>query len=299
MDYLKQNSIVIEEIKDGIILKNVWDFNAKHIFECGQCFRWDKEDDDSYTGIAFGKVINVKSFKNNEIKILNTNIEDFKRIWFEYFDLGRDYSRIKKVLSADDTMKLAIKHGEGIRILKQDPWETLISFIISANNRISMIARSINIFSQMYGQAIIYNGKVYHAFPTIKDLSDTEFSNIRDCKAGFRCKYIIEAIKMIGSGEIDLEKIKNMETIEAEKELKRIPGVGSKVANCILLFSMQKYDTYPVDIWMKRVTEELFLKRESKAGEISDFAKEKFNDLSGFAQEYLFYYARELKIGKE
>lgn len=297
MDYLKLSNIVAEEIEDGILLKNVSDFNAKHIFECGQCFRWDKEEDDSYTVIAFGKVINVKS-NGNEVRILNTDFKDFKEIWFEYLDLGRDYSRIKEVLSTDDTMKSAIKYGEGIRILKQDPWETLISFIISANNRIPMIARSISLFSQMYGQTINYNDKVYYTFPTIKDLSEADLSDIKSCKAGFRCKYIIKAIEMVRKGEINLEKIKSMKTIEAEKELKKIPGVGIKVANCILLFSMQKYDTYPVDVWMKRITEELFLKRKSKTGEISDFAQKRFGDFSGFAQEYLFYYARELKIGK-
>lgn len=296
---MKQNYIKIKEIENGLILENVNDFNAKHIFECGQCFRWNKEENGSYTGVAYGKVINVKSdYDNKNVTILNTNIKDFNSIWFDYFDLGRNYSNIKKSLSVDAIMKKAIQYGNGIRILKQDPWEILISFIMSANNRIPMIARSLNLLSEIYGQAIEYDGKIYYSFPTVEELSNAEIYDIERCKAGFRCKYIKKAIEMVKSGEIDLKSIKDMDIDKARMELRKVPGVGIKIADCILLFSMQKYAVYPIDVWIKRVTEYFYLARDAKIMEIYDFASKKFGDLAGFAQEYLFYYARELKIGK-
>lgn len=296
---MTQKDIIVNKIKNGLILENISDFNAKHIFECGQCFRWIKEDDDSYTGVAYNRVINVRSdYENKKVIISNTDIEDFNNIWFDYFDLDRDYGSIKKKLSLDPTLKKAIKYGEGIRILKQQPWEILISFIISANNRIPMISKSVNLLSELYGQAIFYNGKTYYSFPTAKQLCKAELKDIERCRAGFRCKYINKAVNMLNDGEINLKDIRNMEIDEARAELMKIPGVGIKVADCILLFSMQKYDAYPVDVWVKRVTEYFYLECDTKLSDIHDFAQKKFGNLAGFAQEYLFYYARELKIGK-
>ncbi len=296
---MEKSHIKVKVIDNGLILENVHDFNGEHIFECGQCFRWNKEEDGSYTGIAYGKVINVKSdYDNKKVTILNTDMEDFNNIWFDYFDLGRDYGVIKKVLSNDSIMGKAISYGEGIRILKQEPWEILISYIISANNRIPMIARSINLLSQIYGQPLEYGGKVYHTFPTVEELSNAQVHDIERCRAGFRCKYIKKALDMVKSGEIDLDYIKEMDLDSARRELIKIPGVGMKVADCILLFSMQKYGAYPVDVWIKRVTEYFYLGKDVKIKDIYNFAREKFGDLAGFAQEYLFYYAREMKIGK-
>lgn len=290
----------IKVIDNGLILINIDNFNAMHIFECGQCFRWARESDGSYTGVAFGKVINVKSWEEKkEVQILNTNIQEFYDIWFEYFDLGRDYGEIKRELSKDRVMRTAIEYGSGIRILKQDPWETLLSFIISANNRIPMIARSIGLLSQMYGKPIEYNGKTYYSFPSVQELAQAELEDIKECKAGFRCKYIFEAVKMVSEGIIDLEYIKTLDEEEARKELMKIPGVGLKVADCIMLFSMEKYGTYPVDVWIKRITEHFYLHDDVSVKDIRLFAKEKFGSLAGFAQEYLFYYAREMKIGSK
>lgn len=295
---MKIKNIEIKEIDNGLILENVHDFNAKHIFECGQCFRWKPEQDGSYTGIAFRKVINVKSDEaNNRVQLLNTNIQDFHDIWFEYFDLGRDYGEIKKKLSEDPVLRTAIKYGEGIRILKQEPWEMLISYIMSANNRIPMIARSIGLLSQIYGQPIYYNGETYYTFPTPQELAKAELPDIEKCRAGFRCKYIHQAIKMVLEGTIDLCHIKTLDTDDARKELLKVPGVGVKVADCIMLFSMEKYDVYPVDVWIKRVTEHFYLHEDVPMKRIHEFARDKFGDLAGFAQEYLFYYARGMKIG--
>lgn len=290
----------INEVNNGLILEGVKDFDAKHIFECGQCFRWTKDEDGSYTGIAFGKVLNVKSDYEKGIVILNnTNLTDFRNFWFDYFDLGRDYGAIKKELAKDPVLDMAIKHGKGIRILKQEPWELLISYIISANNSIPMISRSIGILSEMYGRKVRYKGNSYYAFPTPSELHEADIEGLSLCKAGFRCKYIYQAVRMINEGKLRLEQAAAKEIDNARESLMQVPGVGPKVADCIMLFSMQKYEAYPVDVWIKRVTEYFFLGRDVKMKEIRKFASEKFGALAGFAQEYLFYYARELKINPD
>lgn len=290
----------ITEVENGLIIEGVTDFDAKHIFECGQCFRWIKEEDGSYTGIAYGRVLNVKSDYDKGVVMLdNTNLKDFQDIWFDYFDLGRDYGTIKEKLSEDPVLDMAIKYGKGIRILKQEPWELLISYIMSANNSIPMIARSIGLLSEMYGMQVQYRGKTFYTFPKPVELLEAGIEGISLCRAGFRCKYIYQAVKMVNAGEVRLEEIVDLDIDNARKELMKVPGVGPKVADCIMLFSMQKYKAYPVDVWVKRVTEYFFLGRDVKMKEIQHFAEEKFGDMAGFAQEYLFYYARESKINPD
>lgn len=283
----KENKVVIEDIKN---------FNTKHIFECGQCFRWNKEKDGSYTGVAFSKVVNVKS-TDCTVEISNTNVEDFKNIWYEYFDLGRNYDEIKECICKDEVMDKAIKYGSGIRLLNQDIAELLISFIISANNKISRISKSIEILSQKFGRKILYNDKVYYTFPKLQSIADATIPELEETKAGFRCKYIQKSAKFeVEEGCLDI--LNGEDTGNARKILQIFPGVGPKVADCILLFSGIKKNVFPTDVWVKRVMEELYFGREATLGEIQRFAKEYFGEYTGFAQQYLFYYARENGIGK-
>lgn len=287
----------VKDIENGIQIQDIEDFDTKHIFECGQCFRWNKEEDGSYTGIAYGKVINVMSdYENKTVIIKNTNKKDFDEIWNNYFDLDRDYCQIKNKLSKIDIMNTAIQYGKGIRILNQDPWELLISFIISSNNNIPRISKIINCLSQMYGKLVEYEGNVYYAFPTLEEFKNATLEDIQKCRAGYRCKYIYNTIQMISLSLVDLDKTSKLNTSEAKKELIKLSGVGSKVADCVLLFSMQKHDTYPIDVWVKRVTEHFFLGKDTSLKDIETFARGKFGDLAGFAQQYLFYYARVNKI---
>ena len=203
------------------------------------------------------------------------------------------YSKIKKVISKDDVnLQKAIKHGEGIRILNQDPWEMLISFIISAANNIPRISKTIENISKTYGKEIIFRGEKYYLFPTPEELSKASIEDLRTLNLGFRDKYVYGATQMVCNGEIDLDAIVKMDYIDAKKELKKIAGVGDKVADCILLFSMKKYEAFPVDTWIKKVMSELY--NESKdIKKISLFAEEKFGKNAGIAQQYLFYYMRE------
>lgn len=287
----------VKEIQNGILLEDVEHFDAQQIFECGQCFRWKKEADGSYTGVAYGKVLNVKSdFEKGTVVLNNTSKSDFEKIWYSYFDLGRDYGRIKEQLSKDEILKEAISYGRGIRILNQEPWEIIISFIISANNNIPRISKSIDALSRMFGLPIEYEGKTYFSFPTIDHLAQAEVGQIDLCGTGYRCKYLYQTAKMIGQGEVDLQIVAKLTTAEARKELLRLPGVGPKVADCIMLFSMQKVDSYPVDVWVKRVTEHFYIHNEVSMSQIHEFAKKQFGDLAGFAQQYLFYFARDQKI---
>ncbi len=288
--YERENTVVLEDIND---------FDPKHIFECGQCFRWHLEDDGSYTGVAKGKILNVKK-EDNKVFLNNTNIKDFNDIWYEYFDLGTDYKKIKDVLrNMDEYLEKATEFGWGIRILKQDSWEMLVSFIISSNNRIPMIQRAINNLSREYGDYIgEYNGKEYYSFPSAEQLSKASQEDIRACQTGFRDKYIKSTVEKVINENDDVYRYKDLTTDECLKELLKFNGVGAKVGDCIALFGMQKYDTFPVDVWVKRVMQEFYVDEDLSLPKIRKYAVDKFKDLSGFAQQYLFYYARELGIGK-
>lgn len=289
----------LEEIKNGIILKETKDFDPVHIFECGQCFRWIKEDDGSYTGVAKGKVINVKKDGEN-IVIDNTNKEEFENIWYDYFDLGRDYTSLKKELAQhDENLKKAVDFGWGIRILQQDSWEMLISFIISSNNRIPMIQRAINNISEKYGKEIgEYRGRTYFAFPSPEELSKASVEELRECKTGFRDKYIYHTNKMVIEENLNMEDFIEMDSEECHKELMKFKGVGAKVADCIALFGMRKYDSFPVDVWVKRVMQEFYGAEDMSLPKMRKYGMELFGEKAGFAQQYLFYYVRELEIGK-
>ena len=228
-----------------IIIKKNNDFELKDIFECGQCFRWNKNDNDSYTGVIKNGVLNVKINGENIIfkGILNENIKD---IVTDYFDLNRDYSSIKKSLAKIDIyMKESIEYGSGIRILNQDLWETIISFIISANNNIPRIKGIIERLSKKYGTKINWNNEEYYLFPTPNQLKDATVEDFRKLGLGFRDIRLFETTHMVLNNEIDLLKLHLLDTTSARAELLNLSGVGPKVADCILLFSTLKRFDFP------------------------------------------------------
>lgn len=280
------------------ILKEYNSFEPVHIFECGQCFRWNKEDDCSYTGIFKKNVLNVKKEKDKIIfkGLCDGNIEE---ICTSYFDLDTDYEKIKEKLSnIDDYLKTSIEYGNGIRILNQDLWETIISFIISANNNIPRIKGIIERMSKKYGQEIIYGDRKYYTFPQIDELSNATVEDLRGLGLGFRDKRIYETTKMFLEKEITLEELQKEENIDTLREkLMTLSGVGEKVADCIMLFSLKKYSVFPIDVWVKRVMNDLYIKNddESKVSKklLQNLAKEKYEDLAGLAQQYLFYWKRD------
>lgn len=279
-------------------IENVKSFDPKHIFECGQCFRWEKEDDGSYTGIFGNNVLNVKK-QEDHIRFEGICEKEIKQTCNQYFDLQRDYEKIKKQLSQiDEYLKESINYGDGIRILNQDLWETIISFIISANNNIPRIKGIIQRISEGYGTPIVWKKKTYYTFPTPEQLSKASVEELRKLGLGFRDKRVYETTQKIQRKEIDLEKLQKEKTEEVRKQLLTLPGVGPKVADCILLFStLKRFDVFPIDVWVRRVINEIYLKKEDETKvskkEIEKLAKEKYGNLEGIAQQYLFYWKRE------
>lgn len=288
-----------------VTVLGVRDFNPVHTFECGQCFRWYKEHDGSYTGVVRGKAANVSyipdtqgtSNTSGSLVLNNVTLDDFKQIWFDYFDLGTDYALIKRAVSIDSTMKKAVEFGSGIRLLRQEPWETLISFILSSNNRIPRIMKIVGEISRLFGEGFEAFGKEYFSFPQAQALADCCLEQIQECRAGYRCGYIHETAKAVAEMGYDLEELAEMGTEEARNALMRFKGVGNKVADCVLLYSGIKRDVFPTDVWVKRVMEELYIKTEASFKQIQEFAAENFGEYAGAAQQYLFYFAREHKIG--
>ena len=297
------------------IIENQNSFELKDIFECGQCFRWNEQEDRSYIGVIKNGVIQVKKEKkickemNGEREINKTKEiitftgkcdGNFKEIVEEYFDLNRDYEKIKRQLeNIDEYLKTSIEYGKGIRILNQDLWETIISFIISANNNIPRIKGIIERISQKYGNEIEWNEKKYYTFPTPDQLKDVTVQEFRNLGLGFRDIRLYETTQMILNKEVDLENLrKNPNTQEVRNELLKLSGVGPKVADCILLFSdLKRFDVFPIDVWVRRVMNDLYIREsdESKVSKtkIEKLAEEKFGDLKGLAQQYLFYWRRE------
>ena len=281
------------------ILKKPQSFNLEHIFECGQCFRWNKQEDGSYIGVFKENVLKVIQEGENYIfsGICKGDIEEIIK---EYFDLNRDYEEMKnKLKQIDESMANSIKYGEGIRLLSQDLWETIISFIISANNNIPRIKGIIERLSAKYGKEIKWEGKSYYTFPTPEELKDASVEDYRKLGLGFRDVRLYETVHMVLEGKIDLEKIHEEKgTLKIREQLLSLSGVGPKVADCILLFStLKRLDVFPIDVWVRRVMNELYIKNpdENKVNkkEIERVANEKFGNLAGIAQQYLFYWKRE------
>lgn len=272
-------------------------FELEDIFECGQCFRWNKEQNGSYTGVFGNNVINVQ--KQDDIVTFKGVCEgDIKDVCNKYFDLDRDYSKIMRELSQiDNNLKISIEYGKGIRILNQELWEAIISFIISANNNIPRIKGIIERLSKAYGKKIVWEGKEYYTFPLPDELKDVTVEEFRRLGLGFRDIRLYETTKMILNNEVDLNKVEQMSTNEAREELLKLSGVGPKVADCILLFStLKRFDVFPIDVWVRRVMNDLYIQKEDEAKvtkrEIQNLANSKFGSLQGLAQQYLFYYRR-------
>ncbi|MGK0465846.1 MAG: N-glycosylase/DNA lyase [Clostridium sp.] len=285
----------IESFDEGVVIKGVENFELDHIFECGQCFRWNKQISGNYIGVAYGKVIEVEK-NNSDVKIYNIDEEEFNNIWCDYFDLKRDYMDMKEKFEKDPLLKKSVAFGHGIRILQQEPFELTISFIISSNNRIPMIKRAIENLSKKWGEAIEYKGETYYAFPKLSDLEGASIEDVKSCGLGFRSKYVKNTVHSVYTGEADLEFIKSQEDDICHEHLQKLNGIGPKVSDCIMLFSMQKYSAFPVDVWVKRAMQYFYLAPDVSLPKIRIFARDKFEGASGFAQQYLFYYARENNI---
>lgn len=293
----------------AVRLRGVEHFLPEQVFDCGQSFRFDRvsgsRHESEYAGVAHGKYISVAS-DGDELYIYNTNETEYREIWERYLSLDVDYSKIDRdILSRSDTPALrdAVSLAQGIRILKQDPWEALCSFIISQNNNIPRIKKIINSLSLACGHMCLPDGMHGHvadthgeqsgalySFPKPQSLIELGHDGLRELGTGFRARYILDASSRVASGQTDLSAIQSMNTGDATDELCRICGVGPKVASCALLFGQSHLDAFPIDVWIKRVIEKYF-------GD--GFSPDMLGCYAGVAQQYLFYYERYLQSKSE
>ncbi len=261
-----------------IVLSNTDNFDLALSLDCGQAFRWRACDDGLWKGVVNGKFLKIGQ-DGTTITLYNTTEDDFNAIWKVYFDLDRNYAEIINSYK-DKSLQNACKAFPGIRILKQDEWEAICSFIISANNNIPRIKGIIERLCETFGEKV---GESY-TFPSAEKIATLSDEDLAPIRAGFRAKYIIDAANKISSGEVDIEKIKSLPFDEAKSELLKIKGVGEKVAQCALLYGFGRMEAFPIDVWVKRILEELYP---------SGFPTE-YYETQGIAQQYLFHWKRSL-----
>ena len=261
-----------------LVFENVSPFDLSQTLDCGQSFRWGKNEDGTFTGVVRGVVAKAK-YENGTLT-LESNSELERKMWESYFDLGLDYAEIKSNLSKmHPVLKEASSYAGGIRILNQEPFEALITFIISQNNNISRIKGIVERLCENFGEEIENH---YYAFPTAEKLASLSPDDLAPIRAGFRHRYIIDAAKRVHFGEIDLEKLRTADYFEAQKELMKITGVGVKVADCVLLYGLHRLESFPLDVWMKRALSTLF----------EGYKGDEFGLYGGIAQQYIFHYSR-------
>jgi N-glycosylase/DNA lyase len=285
------------EVKNNtVIVRDLTHFDPVQTFECGQCFRWTCIQKNRWFGVVRGRVLELE-WNGRDLLLYNTTQEEFLDLWYPYLDLDRDYGAIEEILSQNDpVMARAIAFGRGIRLLKQDFTEMLITFLISQNNGIPRIRQIIESLSQNFGEPIHAETGAY-SFPSMERLAGLSLDELKVIRAGYRDKYIHRVAQQLHHQEVNLSIILKDTESKARDELLKLYGVGEKVADCVLLFSGIRYDIFPIDRWVKRVMAELYLGYEASYQELAAFARERFGELAGFAQEYLFYYARAQKIG--
>lgn len=268
-----------------IKLFNIDHFDLDQTFLCGQCFRWEKAEDGTFYGVVGNAAAKMYWHDEKTVYVESTNPDLV--YWSRYLNFSNDYNKIEEQLSRDEKLLPCIEKGRGIRILRQELWETVVSFIISANNNIPRIKKIIAGLCEMYGDRIEFDGRVFYGFPTAETLAALDVEDLQPCRAGFRDKYILDAARRVASGETDLSAIEKMNDADAKTELMKICGIGSKVADCVLLFSLGRYRTFPKDVWIKRILSEVYGVGEKG---IDGFVAEKFGNFAGIAQQYLYYY---------
>ncbi len=265
-------------------------FKLNDTVTCGQIFRFFKQENGSFDIILKDRVINVY-MDEDYLCVSSNNEENLKEVVINYFDLNNDYDVMDEFLiKNDEKIKPAVLFSKGLTMIKQDPFETVMSYIISANNGVPQIASALNNIAKNYGKKVIFNNKEYFLFPQYKDLKDVSVENYRNCKVGFRDKYLKAMVDKINNGEIDLEEFYNLDTKLALDKFMENVGIGPKVASCILLFAYQKYDVFPIDTWVKKVMKNEYEIEGEK--NIREFATKTYGKYSGIAIQYLFNYGR-------
>lgn len=281
-----------KESDGNLIISELRHFDIAQIFGCGQNFRFEHQGGNVFKGVAFGEVLTIEQNENNVI-LHDISEQGLRDRWLNFFALDEDYDQIRSMLDTDEFMHRALEYGMGIRILKQDLWEMLISFIISQNNNIPRIRKIVRTICDTYGSAIANNAQQFRTFPTIEQMERITCEDLLQLGLGYRAAYVEDAVKKIAWGEIDLNKLRRTNTCDARQTLMGIKGVGGKVADCIMLFGMSRYEVCPHDVWVKRIfTEKYGIEHiDEKKGYL--LAEAKWGKYAGIAQQFLFYCERE------
>jgi len=282
-------------------------FDLDHTLRCGQSFRWEKLGDWWY-GVVEGKVVKVRQVG---LKLLFQTFPERTEADFveNYFRLDDDLPHILSEINRDEHIGRAIQLFHGLRITRQDPWECLISYICATNKNIPAIKNMVLNLSKRFGRKIIFEKRDFYTFPRSSNLADADIKQVKACKLGFRAERVLETSRIVHNKELDLESLKKMDYRRAKLELLSLPGVGQKVADCVLLFSLDKLEAFPVDVWVKHAVvecysnhfEEAFIKKishrtsltSSEYAKISSFGRTYFGEYAGYAQEYLFTLSRK------
>lgn len=249
-------------------------------FECGQCFRWNADEGGVYTGVVRGYAARVWT-EGEDIFIRSAAPE---ALWREYFDLGRDYAAISRSFSGGEYLENCVRFGQGIRILRQEPWEALCSFIISQCNNIKRIKGIVERLCEAFGEVTELDGEKFYTFPNAARLAECTESQLAPLRCGYRAAYILTAARAVASGELKPDELIDADYKEAKRALLALNGVGEKVANCVVLFGLYHMEAFPIDVWIRRALREHFP---------PDFDPACLGEYAGLAQQYIFYYARE------
>lgn len=260
-------------------LASAAELDLEKTFECGQCFRWNADENGVYRGVAYGHAARIWR-QAGDIYIYTDMEESF---WREYFDLDRDYAGISRAFMDGAYLQQCTEYGMGIRILRQEPWEALCSFIISQCNNIKRIKGIVERLCRLFGQPLDFEGQQYYSFPSAARLASLSVEELAPLRCGYRAEYIIIAAMAVASGALDLDALIAADWVAAKKSLTALKGIGEKVANCVLLFGLYHMEAFPIDVWIKRALKENFP---------PTFRPESLGKYAGLAQQYIFYYAR-------
>ena len=269
-----------------VVIDNINNLDLDNTICCGQIFRYEKLEDDSYIVILKDRVVKLK-YIDNKLYIDSNNMNNIENVIREYLDLDRDYiSIIENIKECDDVLGKYLDKSIGLKMIKQDPIECLISYIISQNNSVRNIKNSLDLISYKFGDKVIFLDKEYYLFPNIDKLSKISLEEFRECKVGFRDRYLVDIISDIVENRLNVNYIFEMNSEDSLRYLMSFRGIGMKVASCILLFAYGKYDVYPIDTWVKKYMDTNYgIKDEKK---IKKFCKEKYGKYSGLAIQYMF-----------
>lgn len=267
----------VEYVKDGVILSDADGFSLEQTLNCGQCFRWIKDEDNVWHGVVRGKKATLREAEGT-IYFEKVSPADFETIWRDYFDLARDYRALKNSFSENSLLREACSYASGIRVLRQEPWEAYITFVISQNNNIVRIKGLVERLCEAFGEEFPEGG---YCFPSAEKLSQATEERLWALGFGYRSAYIKKAADEVASGRLVLEDLRDMELLAAKKRLMQIPGIGPKVADCVLLYGLGRTECCPQDVWMKRVL-------SAFGGALPDCVE----NYAGIAQQFLFHFAR-------